>query len=270
MKPLSIDTQGILGVIHARGGSKRIPLKNIKLLAGRPLISYMVEAAMESRLLDRLIVSTDHPEIARIAREYGAEVPFVRPAHLAEDVASELVTQHAVRFVEAEGYTVQIVLTMQPTTPFCTAVDIDACIQKMMETDLDTVFTGCEVHERPEWMYRREGLNTQSQAILERLETLGAQVGPKPPGASSDDRVVPFTGRLVQGDAGISQKLPKLFIPNGAVWATRRAVLMEQGLITGPRAGIVVMSRERSVDIDEPVDFITAEAIASELLKVRA
>ena len=67
MKPLSVDTQGILGVIHARGGSKRIPLKNMKLLAGRPLISYLVEAAMESRLLDRLIVSTDHPEIARMS-----------------------------------------------------------------------------------------------------------------------------------------------------------------------------------------------------------
>jgi len=243
MKPLSVDTQGILGVIHARGGSKRIPLKNMKLLAGRPLISYLVEAAMESRLLDRLIVSTDHPEIARIAREYGAEVPFVRPAELAEDVASELVSQHAVRFVEAEGYAVQIALTMQPTTPFCSAEDIDACIQKMLETDLDTVFTGCEVHERPEWMYRRD--------------------------ESSEGRVVPFSGRLVQGDAGISQKLPKLYIPNGAVWATRRAVLMEQGLITGPKAGIVVMSRERSVDIDEPIDFIVAEAIATELLKVR-
>jgi len=68
MKPLSVDTQGILGVIHARGGSKRIPLKNIKLLAGRPLISYMVEAAMESGLLDRLIVWTDHREIAGFAR----------------------------------------------------------------------------------------------------------------------------------------------------------------------------------------------------------
>ena len=112
-----------------------------------------------------------------------------------------------------------------------------------LDTDLDTVFTGCDVHERPEWMYRRDG--------------------------SADDRVLPFSGRLVQGDAGISQTLPKLFIPNGAVWATRRSVLMEQGLITGPRAGIVVMSRERSVDIDEPVDFITAEAIAGELLKVR-
>jgi CMP-N-acetylneuraminic acid synthetase len=97
IKPQSVDTQGVLGVIHARGGSKRIPLKNIKLLAGRPLISYMVEAAMESRLLDRLIVSTDHPEIARIAREYGAEVPFMRPMDLAEDVRVGDATRRAFR-----------------------------------------------------------------------------------------------------------------------------------------------------------------------------
>lgn len=235
------EPDGILGVIHARGGSKRIPLKNIKPLAGKPLIAYMVDAAMESRLLDRLIVSTDHPDIARIARGHGAEVPFMRPADLAEDVASELVTQHAVRFVEAQGYRVRIALTMQPTTPFCTGADIDACIAKILETDLDTVFTACEVHERPEWMYRLTG-----------------------------NLAVPFTGTLVQGDAGISQKLPKLYIPNGAVWATRRSVLMDQGLITGPHSGIVVMSRERSVDIDEPVDFMTAEALANELMKVRA
>jgi CMP-N-acetylneuraminic acid synthetase len=241
MKLQSSESQGVIGVIHARGGSKRIPLKNIKLLAGRPLISYMVEAAVESRLLDRVIVSTDHPDIARIAREYGAEVPFMRPTDLAEDVASELVTQHAVQFVEAEGYPVKIVLTMQPTTPFCTSEDIDACIARMLETDLDTVFTACEIHERPEWMYRLNGA-----------------------------LALPFTGTLVQGDAGISQKLPRLYIPNGAVWATRRSVLMEQNLITGPHSGIVIMSRERSVDIDEPVDFVTAEAMANELMKVRA
>lgn len=240
MKLRGLETQGIIGVIHARGGSKRIPLKNIKPLAGRPLISYMVEAAVESRLLDRVIVSTDHPEIARISLEYGAEVPFMRPADIAEDVASELVTQHAVRFVEERGYAVRIVLTMQPTTPFVTAEDIDACIAKMLETDLDTVLTVCEVHERPEWMYRLDG-----------------------------ERALPYTGRLVQGDAGISQKLQKLYIPNGAVWATRRSVLMDQGLITGSNSGLVVMPRERSVDIDEPVDFITAEALANEVLKVK-
>jgi len=103
------------------------------------------------------------------------------------------------------------------------------------------VLTVCEVHERPEWMYRLNGV-----------------------------LAVPFTGTLVQGDAGISQKLPKLYIPNGAVWATRRSVLMEQNLITGPHSGMVIMSRERSVDIDEPVDFVTAEAMANELMKVRA
>ena len=130
---------------------------------------------------------------------------------------------------------------MQPTTPFCTSEDIDACIAKMLETDLDTVFTACEIHERPEWMYRLNGA-----------------------------LALPFTGSLVQGDAGISQKLPKLYIPNGAVWATRRSILMEQNLITGPHSGVVIMSRERSVDIDEPVDFITAEAMANELMKVRA
>lgn len=240
MKLQSDESRGVIGVIHARGGSKRIPLKNIKLLAGRPLIAYMVDAAMESRLLDRVIVSTDHQEIARIAREHGAEVPFMRPADLSEDVASELVTQHAVQFVEERGYRVRIVLTMQPTTPFCASEDIDACIAKMLETDLDTVFTACEVHERPEWMYRLNG-----------------------------SCALPFTGTLVKGDAGISQKLQKLYIPNGAVWATRRSVLMDQGLITGPNSGIVVMSRERSVDIDEPVDFVTAEALASEIMKVR-
>ncbi|NOS82940.1 MAG: acylneuraminate cytidylyltransferase family protein [Nitrospira sp.] len=241
MKLSSRESSGVIGVIHARGGSKRIPLKNIKLLAGRPLISYMVEAAVESRLLDRVIVSTDHPDIARIALDYGAEVPFMRPSDLSEDVASELVTQHAVRFVEGQGWRVSIALTMQPTTPFCTSEDIDACIAKMLETDLDTVFTACEIHERPEWMYRLNGA-----------------------------LALPFTGTLVQGDAGISQKLPKLYIPNGAVWATRRSVLMEQNLITGPHSGMVIMSRERSVDIDEPVDFVTAEAMANELMKVRA
>jgi CMP-N-acetylneuraminic acid synthetase len=198
----------------------------------------MVEAAVESRLLDRVIVSTDHPDIARIAREYGAEVPFMRPADISEDVPSELVTQHAVRFVEAEGYPVRIVLTMQPTTPFCASEDIDACIAKMLESDMDTVFTACEVHERPEWMYRK-----------------------------IEDRVVPFSGHLVQGDTGISQKLERLYIPNGAVWATRRSVLMDRGLITGADSGIVVMSRERSVDIDDPVDFVIAEALAQEFFK---
>ena len=88
MKLRSVHNQGIIGVIHARGGSKRIPLKNIKLLAGRPLIAWCIEAARGARTLDRVIVSTDHDGIAEAARAVGAEVPFRRPPALAEDVPS--------------------------------------------------------------------------------------------------------------------------------------------------------------------------------------
>ncbi len=92
----------VIGVIHARGGSRRIPLKNIKPIGGRPLISYMIRAALASERLRRVIVSTDHPEIMKISLECGAEVPFVRPAKLAEDCPSEWVTRHEVEFIEKE------------------------------------------------------------------------------------------------------------------------------------------------------------------------
>ena len=120
-----------------------------------PLISYMIKAALGSRYLRRVIVSTDHPEIKRISLESGAEVPFVRPEKLSEDCPSEWVTQHAVKFVETEeSRKVDIVVTMQPTTPFCTSEDIDACIRLIAKSGFDSTFTARIVRERPEWMFR--------------------------------------------------------------------------------------------------------------------
>lgn len=227
----------IVGIIHARGGSKRIPLKNIKLLSGTPLIAYMIESALKSKKLNRVIVSTDHDEIAKVAREYGAEVPFTRPSELAEDVPSELVSQHAINYLmKKENYYTDIAVTMQPTTPFCLPEDIDACIDKLIETDADSVITIREIRERPEWMYRLEG-----------------------------DRTFSLTGVLIQGEMGVSQKLPKLFIPNGGVYATKVNVLIEQNLIIGRDNRAVVMPLERSIDIDEPLDFVLAEIVAKEL-----
>ncbi|MCZ7384091.1 MAG: acylneuraminate cytidylyltransferase family protein [Candidatus Methanoperedens sp.] len=227
----------IVGIIHARGGSKRIPLKNIKLLAGKPLIAHMIESALKSRRLNKVIVSTDHDEIARISREYGAEVPFKRPVELAEDVPSELVSQHAVDYlIKNENYYPDIAVTMQPTTPFCSPEDIDACIDKLIETDADSVITVREVRERPEWMYRLEG-----------------------------DRTVSLTGILIQGEIGVTQSLQKLYTPNGAVYATKMRVLKEQNLIIGRDNRAVVMPPERSIDIDEPIDFVLAEIMAKEL-----
>ena len=227
----------IVGVIHARGGSKRIPLKNIKKLAGKPLIAWMVDAALASKTLDRVIMSTDHDEIARIARECGAEVPFKRPAEIAEDVPSEMVSQHAVRFLEEkEGIRVDIVVSMQPTAPFCTGEDIDACVKKLIDTGAETVVSAREVRDPPEWMFRLEG-----------------------------DRAVSCTNQTMKGDVGVSQTLPKLYMPNGGIYATRRDVLMEQGLWMGKDLRFVVMPFDRSVDIDEPIDFLLAEAIAQQM-----
>ncbi len=225
----------IVGVIHARGGSKRIPLKNLKPLNGKPLIAYMIDAALNSGYLRRVIVSTDHPEIRRISLECGAEAPFVRPAHLAEDCPSEWVTQHAVEFVETqEGQRVDIAVTMQPTTPFCLGKDIDVCVEMLLSrSDFHSVFSTKAVHERPEWMFV----------------------------AHEDDRAELLTGGELKGDRGVFQCLQKLVIPNGAVYATRRQALFEEGVIISRKTGVYIMPPERSVDIDEPIDFLFAELL---------
>jgi len=229
------ERMNVVAIIHARGGSKRIPLKNIKPLAGKPLISYMIRAAKSAKFIDRVIVSTDHQEIARISQEYGAEVPFIRPPDIAEDVASERVTQHAVRYlVDEEGYNVDIAVTMQPTTPFCTAADIDGAVHLLIESGADSVVSSSEVHERPEWMFY----------------------------TGSDGFAGKFIGSGMSGDIGISQKLPRLYMPNGGIYATKRDVLFTQNFIFGNKIKLWIMSRERSVDIDDPIDFEFAELLA--------
>lgn len=230
-----------IAVIHARGGSKRIPLKNIKLLNGVPLIAYMVRAAQKASSIERVILSSDHPEIIRIAKENGAEVPFVRPAPLAEDVASELVTKHAVDFLkEQEGYDTDIVVTMQPTTPFCLPEDINGAVEMLKSApvdELDSVFSAYPVHERPEWMFRIDDKGYAGN----------------------------FLNMVIQGDTGISQCLPKLYCPNGGIYATRTSVLYGQNLLIGKKSKIWFMPRERSVDIDDPIDFEFAEFLARKI-----
>ncbi len=228
----------IVGIIHARGGSKRVPLKNIKELAGKPLIAWIIDAALESETLDRVIISTDHDEIARIARERGAEVPFKRPAEISEDVPSEMVTQHAVRFLEEEeGLRVDIAVSMQPTAPFCQSGDIDECVRTLIDSGAETVVTAREVREPPQWMFKLEG-----------------------------DKAVSFMDQTMKGDIGVSQTLPKFYMPNGGIYATRRDVLMEQGLWMGKDLRLVIMPWERSLDIDEPIDFLIAEAFAHQMV----
>lgn len=235
-----MQNQFIVGVIPARGGSARIPMKNVKPLLDVPLIGYMIRAAAESGVIDRFLVSTDHPEIKRVSQAYGAEVPFDRPADLSWDCPSEWVAKHAVEFMEKEACRkADLVVFMQPTTPFCLPQDIATCVKMLNDQpEWDSVFSAMLVHQRPEWMF-----------------------------SVAEDK----TGRIFQpgeikGERGIVQSLSRLVMPNGAVYVTRRDALVERDLIICPSTGVYVMPPERSVDIDEPLDFDYAEFLGRKLM----
>ena len=145
----------ILGVIPARGGSKGIPRKNIKMIAGKPLISWTIEAAKQSKLLDRIVVSTEGPEIALIARQYGVEV-IDRPAELAVDEATTIsVLQHVLSIAKAST-----VVLLQPTSPVRDGNLIDSCISKFNQKGADNLATGfiCKFMEYGSYTKRRQEL----------------------------------------------------------------------------------------------------------------
>jgi len=130
-----IKERGILGIITARGGSKRIPRKNIKLLCGKPLIAYTIETAQKS-IIDKLILSSDDWEIIKIAEAYGCKAPFVRPKELATDDAKSLdVAIHAVKFMESRNYNPDVVVLLEPTAPLRTAHDINEVLSLMDGND---------------------------------------------------------------------------------------------------------------------------------------
>ena len=143
-------TPYVLAILPARGGSKGLPRKNVLPIAGKPLIAYSVEAAKSSPLVTRVIVSTDDEEIAAVSRQYGADVPFMRPAELAVDTApTEPVLQHALAFVEEiEGQRVDAVLFLQPTDIFRSRRIVHQVVERLLnDPSLDTVFAGFPTHK---------------------------------------------------------------------------------------------------------------------------
>jgi CMP-N,N'-diacetyllegionaminic acid synthase len=125
----------ILAVIPARGGSRELPGKNLRRIGGEPMIAHTIRAALAAKRVDRVVVSTDDPQIASVSRDTGAEVPFLRPAALAADDTPTLpVIDHAVRELEAAGAMVSVVVTLQPTSPLRTAAQIDAAIGLLERT----------------------------------------------------------------------------------------------------------------------------------------
>jgi CMP-N-acetylneuraminic acid synthetase len=228
----------ILAVIPARGGSKDVPRKNIRLVAGKPLIAYTIEAALAVRhRLHRLIVSTDDAEITEVARRYGADVPFMRPAELAGDKAPMIpVLQHAVHAVEAaDNLRIDWVLLLQPTAPFRTPEDIEAALDLAARGGCDSVISVVQVF-------------AVHPILMKRIENY---------------RLVPFCTEEKEGTRRQDYQ-PPAYMRNGAIYLTRRDVLMEQNSIWGQVIRPYIMPEERSVSIDSELDLKLAELMLAE------
>jgi CMP-N,N'-diacetyllegionaminic acid synthase len=222
------------GVIPARGGSKGLPGKNLRRLGALSLIGHAVTSAREAQRLDRFIVSTDSAEIAEEARRHGAEVPFLRPPELASDQAGMLgVLQHAVRWLESTGVRPDLVVTLQPTSPFRVGADIDRTIAKVLDTGADSAQTLSEASYHPFFMKTLDGDRTVA--------------------------LFPDGHKYLR-----RQDAPPVYQPSGAVYVTRYPSLMEQGHILGDDNRGVVQEFEASVNIDTEWDFMLAELILRE------
>lgn len=231
----------ILAVIPARGGSKGVARKNIRPVCGKPLIAYTIETALAARnLLHRSIVSTDDPEIKAIACEYGADVPFLRPPELAGDRVPTLpVLQHAVRFVEeADGVALDWVLLLQPTAPLRVIEDIEASVTLAHQNSCDSVISVLQVF-------------AEHPILMKRIE---------------DDRLLPYCIEEKEGTRRQDYQ-PPAYMRNGAIYLTRRDVLMEQDSIWGQAICPYVMPAERSVSIDSELELKLVELIMQEQLE---
>lgn len=224
----------ILGIIPARGGSKGIPGKNIKLLNGKPLIYYTYKASKTSNLLSRTIVSTDDDSIISVCNNIGMDVPFKRPTQLAQDNTPSLpVILHALEVLEKEGETYDSVCLLQPTTPFRSPGLIDKAISKFYETGADSLVSVRAVpHEyNPHWVFE-----PNSSGFL-RI-------------ATGEKRIIPRR-----------QELPPAFIRDGAIYITKTEVLKSQNSLLGSTIAYHIHNPEHYVNLDTMKDWQQAEKL---------
>lgn len=232
-----MEPKKVLGVITARGGSKGIPKKNIKDLGGKPLIAYTIEASQKSKYITHLIVSTDDTEIADVCKRYNVEVPFLRPAELALDTTKHLpVIEHAVRCMEEKLHeTFDFVVILQPTSPFRLPEDIDNCIEMLAKTNADSALSMVEVDENHPMKMKK---------IV-------------------DGKVLPFS--VVEPEGARRQDLPPAYKRSGAVYVVQRNNIIEKNILYGENLVGVIVPKERSIDIDNELDWIKAEYMLKKL-----
>lgn len=231
----------MLAIIPARGGSRGIPKKNVKLLAGRPLIAWTIDAAKNSKLITRIIVSTDDEEIAKLARDLGVEVPFLRPAEISHDLATDVeFLTHALNWLkEKEGYDPEIVLRLPPTSPLRTTTHIDEGIQKLLNTP--EADAARPIMEAPKHPYKMWKIDKDGKFLEPFL--------PKE-----------FTG--FDEPYNLPRQLfPKVYLHTGAMDIMRKNTILKQKSTSGKKLTYFFMDPESSVNIDHPMDFEIADFI---------
>lgn len=218
----------VLGIIPARGGSKGIPGKNIKLLSGKPLIQYTIEAALQSEMLEKIIVSTDSQEIATVAKQLGADVPFIRPMELAQDDTPTLpVIQHALRWSEHMREHYDAVCLLQPTTPFRPVGFIDRAIEKFQQSGADSLVSVLPVPIKynPHWVFE-----PNAKGFLKI--------------ATGEKQIIPRR-----------QELPPTYIRDGAIYITKVQVIFELNSLYGNLIDFIVSEESTHVNLDTLDDW---------------
>ncbi len=225
----------VLAIIPARGGSKGIPRKNIRLLSGVPLITWSIKTAQMCQHVDRLIVSTDDGEIAEIASRYGADVPFIQPAFLAQDDVPDFpVCKYALEWLEThQGYSPDVVVWLRPTAPLRRSLDVDQAVEKLIASKADCIRSISKVEHHPYWMKRLDG-----DCLIPFLED------------GKDERAYPQR-----------QLLPPVYRLNGAVDVTWAKNVTKHGYLFGGETLAHLMDLEFSLDIDSEIDFQIAELL---------
>lgn len=230
-----LQNNSFLCLMLARGGSKGVPHKNIKPLMGKPLIWHTIQAVQQAGFFDRFILSTDAPEIASVAESYGVEVPFLRPPELAGDTSSALdAIVHALKWVEAHDKVYDYVQYIFPTAPLRTAQDILAGAQLLLKKEADMVLSVCGTDQPLAWM------NTLPE----------------------DGSLKNFVNKEFRDKN--RQSLPKSYRVNGSIYVAKWDVFYQRKDWFEQNTFAYVMPRERSIDIDSPLDFKLAELLMEE------
>lgn len=223
----------VLGLIPARGGSKGVPRKNLKPLNGQSLIAYTIKAALASAALSKVVVSTDDEEIATESKKQGAEVPFIRPAHLAEDASPTIDTVvHALNYFREKGEQFDAVCLLQPTVPFRASESIDKSIEQFISANADSLISVRQIPHQfnPHWAFEESAESGMLQIATGEKEIISQR-----------------------------QKLPKSYFRDGSIYLTKATIIKEKKSLYGNRITYLENEGEPLINIDTPEDWKRAE-----------